>query len=116
MRALFAGRVFIIAGLAGGALAPTAVDAAPIDTAAARTPAARPAAAHPAQGARPANLVPRPLGVPRGSHVQPKWAAPAPLAARPRPGKNAPTTLGGPGKYDAKKGARLGDSVMPHRP
>jgi hypothetical protein len=41
-------------------------------------------------------------------------ASPAPLAARPRPGKNVPTTHGCPAKYDAKKGAKLGGAAMPH--
>jgi hypothetical protein len=144
MRTLFACGMLIIAGLTGGALAPTAVDAAAA-TRADTTPAAHPPAAHtpaprtPAAAshatARPggtapvariavpraASLAPRPIGVPAGAHVQPSHAPkasapPAPLAARPRPGKNAPTTLGGPAKYDAKKGAMLGGNVMPHRP
>jgi hypothetical protein len=104
MRALFACSMFIIAGLTVGTLAPTAVAAAP------RAASPAPRAASPA---------PRAIGVPAGARVQPghvpKASASAPLADRPRPGKNAPTTLGGPAKYDAKKGAMLGGSVMPHR-
>jgi hypothetical protein len=124
MRALFACGMLIIAGPTGGALAATAVDAAAATradtTPAAHAPAAHAPAAH-APAPRAVSLAPRPLGVPAGAHIQPTFApkasaSPAPLAARLRPGKNAPTTLGGPAKYDAKKGAMLGGSVMPHRP
>ena len=101
--------MLIIAGLTGGAHTPVA------HTPAAHTRAQR-APAPPAAG-----LAPRPIGVPAGAHIRPSFApkvsaSPAPLAARPRPGNNAPTTLGGPAKYDAKKGALLGGTVMPHRP
>jgi hypothetical protein len=36
--------------------------------------------------------------------------------APPHPGKTTPAALGGAAKYDAKKGAMLGGTVMPHRP
>jgi hypothetical protein len=52
---------------------------------------------------------PRPLSAHRPT------AQPVQTAAR-RPGKSAPAALGGPAKYDAKKGAMLGGTVMPHRP
>jgi hypothetical protein len=31
------------------------------------------------------------------------------------PARAAPIALGGPAKYDAKKGAMLGGTVMPHK-
>ena len=89
-RALLACGVLIIAGLAGGALGAPAP----------RTP---PAPA-PAPAPRAASLAPHPKAP----------APPAPLAARPRPGKNVSTPLGGPAKYDAKKGAMLGGAALPH--
>jgi hypothetical protein len=38
------------------------------------------------------------------------------MTLAPHPGKTAPAALGGAAKYDAKKGAMLGGTVMPHRP
>ncbi len=45
---------------------------------------------------------------------KPSLAPPA-LAVPSRPGKNPQTALGGPAKYDAKKGALLGGAALPHR-
>jgi len=88
-RALLACGVLIIAGLAGGALGAPAPRS---------TPPPHPAAP------RAASLAPPPKAPP----------PPPPLAARPRPGKNVSTPLGGPAKYDAKKGAMLGGAALPH--
>jgi hypothetical protein len=46
---------------------------------------------------------------------RPAPAAPRPARSASRP-KTASTALGGPAKYDAKKGAMLGGTVMPHKP
>jgi hypothetical protein len=118
MRALLACGVLVIAGLAGGAPAAMSADAAAQSsrTASARTAAARTPAAPPNRsiGTRPiaSGNAAAPAGGPGNLH---KPSVPkAPLAAS-RPGK-APGALGGPAKYDAKKGAMLGGTVMPHRP
>jgi hypothetical protein len=96
MRALIACALLCIAGVAGGA--PAQLPAAPAAT------ARLPARAAPAPTTRPIAL-----GVAR-----PSGARPAPSSIRSN--KTAPAALGGAAKYDAKKGAMLGGTVMPHRP
>jgi len=119
MRAAFACRMLVTAGLASGALGSPAPHAPAPRTTPRHAPAAHtPAAQMPAPTA--SLIAPRLPGAPSaGAHVKPNFGPrvstpPAPLAARPRPGKNVPTTLGGPAKYDAKKGATLGGAVLPH--
>ena len=160
MRALLACAVLIVAGFTGGALAPTAADAAsvahhfvpPRPAGSASHPAtalASPASRRNVPDARPGPatrvksaaaqspqtttaasrmtarvtgtgaarpIAPGDAAMPAGAHARPSYAPkapvlPAPLAAPPRSGKNAPATLGGPAKYDAKKGAMLGGTV-----
>jgi hypothetical protein len=92
MRAFLACGVLVIAGLAVVATAAMSADLA-AKTAARAAPAAR-AKTPAAQNSRTATTVP---------------------FAAPRAGKTVPATLGGPAKYDAKKGAMLGGTVMQPR-
>jgi hypothetical protein len=125
MRALWACVLVLAAALATAAEPPHA-RTAPAVHAAARTPSAKKPAPLPARGGK-APAAPR-LAAPvspgrstvpgkaaAGAHAGIRPAAPK-SASTPRPAKNAPATLGGPAKYDAKKGAMLGGTMMPHKP
>jgi len=102
MRACLASGVFFIAGLAAARSAPETPAHTPGAPAATRPivqgKVATPAGAHAAPGSLPKASLPK-----------------APLTA-PRSAKAVPATLGGPAKYDARKSAKLGGAVMPHRP
>jgi hypothetical protein len=100
MRALLACEVLLVAALASG-VALAGGSAAPVARKSG-TPGARAAAAPPA--ATPA----RPGALHSASVSRPAAAAPHP--------KTAPAALGGAARYDAKKGAMLGGTVMPHKP
>ena len=117
MRALLACGVLVVAALADRA--PAAAAASPAAVAVSRTTAER--AAGPAHLATTGPLVKANAATPAGAHAGPNSPRPLSKASVPptalsAPRRTVPAALGGPPKYDAKKGAILGGTVMPHRP
>ena len=113
MRALLACGVLVIAALADCA------PAAPAEPA--RLATTRPTAPADARSISTRPLVKANAATPAGAHAGPNSPRPLSKASVPptalsAPRRTVPAALGGPPKYDAKKGAILGGTVMPHRP
>jgi hypothetical protein len=98
MRALLACGMLVVAGLAAGAPAAMSADTA------SQTP--RSAMSRPPATVRP----------PATSRTTTRVGPSTTRRVSSTPHTTVPAALGGPAKYDAKKGAMLGGTVMPHRP
>ena len=116
MHARLACGVLLIAALTGRTPAAMSADTAAAAVAPRSAPAARaknPAAQKPKTDTAVHLSSTPPVGAPGSVY---KASMPKPPAAVFRSGKSAPASLGGPARYDAKKGAMLGGTVMPQRP